>query len=93
MQKGLAFWLLIFILGFLSCGHPKKKDLNLALFKAVKKGDGEKVKALIKKGANVNARRWKEWTPLHCAAEYGRTEVAKVLISHGANVNAKDDWN
>ncbi|KAL6077461.1 glucan synthase [Balamuthia mandrillaris] len=31
-------------------------------------------------------------TPLHLAAEEGRTEVVKYLISKGANVNAADRW-
>ena len=31
-------------------------------------------------------------TPMHLAAENGRTETVKVLAEMGADVNAKDEW-
>lgn len=50
----------------------------------------EAAKALIERGANVNARDDGQ-TPLIRAAQRGHIEVAKVLLEHGADVNARDD--
>ncbi|MFC1762656.1 ankyrin repeat domain-containing protein [Planctomycetota bacterium] len=46
--------------------------------------------ALIKQGANVNAKDNDGRTPLHEAAMYGRFELAKLLVENGANVNSRD---
>ena len=48
------------------------------------------VKALIDAGADIEARDKNGWTPLHFAAEQGRTETAKFLIDAKANIEA---WN
>ena len=32
------------------------------------------------------------WTPLHYAAEYGRTETAKALLEGGANPNIHTEY-
>lgn len=49
------------------------------------------VKALIAGGADVNAKD--EWgnTPLHVAAEWGRSEIVKVLIAACADLNVKNN--
>jgi O-glycosyl hydrolase len=62
---------------------------------------GQRVKALIDAGANVNAKDAAGRTPLHYAAMMGQVDeldsraqialVAKTLIDNGANVNAKDN--
>ena len=39
---------------------------------------------------SINLADSKGRTPLHIAAEYGRTEYARQLIENGANVNLKD---
>ena len=64
-------------------------SLDEELFKAVKMGDAAKVKELLKKGANVNAKDRHSWTPLHYAAFGGYVEVVKLLLEHGADVNAR----
>ena len=49
------------------------------------------LKALIKAGANVNARREADGdTALRRAASLGRTEVVKILIEASADVNVQD---
>jgi tetratricopeptide (TPR) repeat protein len=48
------------------------------------------VRALIEKGANVNAKDWGGATALMLAAHYGYADVVRVLIEKGADLNMKD---
>jgi len=64
--------------------------LDKELFDAVKEGDIAKVKNLLIRGANVNAKDKDGRTPLHHAATIGHVEIARFLLERGANVNAKD---
>ena len=50
----------------------------------------EIAKALIDKGADVNAEDKKRQTVLMIATAKGNIEIAKILIDKGADVNAKD---
>ena len=52
-------------------------------------GHKEIVELLIGKGADVNAKDYARWTPLHGAALSGHKEIAELLIANGADVNAK----
>ena len=62
------------------------------LITASGKGDQKEVKALIDKGASVNARGQDGRTALMEAAYGGHTEVVKLLLEKGADVTAvKDD--
>ncbi|MCC6003798.1 MAG: ankyrin repeat domain-containing protein [Thermofilum sp.] len=65
-------------------------SLDKELLEAVIEGDAARVRELLRKGANANARDEGGWTPLHWAALYGLADVAKLLLEHGANVNAKN---
>lgn len=65
---------------------------NTPLIRAALYGDREKVEALLKTGADVNAKN-KEGTTALMAATWGETGrgnvgIAKALIVRGANVNA-----
>jgi len=62
------------------------------LHDAAMNGDIVKVRQLIEKGADVNAKDQFQETPLHDAASRGNTDVAKLLIEKGADVNAKDNY-
>lgn len=68
------------------------QDLNEELWAAARKGDAPAVKALLAKGADVNAKTRYGATALTYAADRGYLEVAKILLEHGAVVNAKDTF-
>jgi len=78
--------------------HPKKLPdsnvrgrLNSELLKAARSRDVEKVKKLIDKGADIEARNEDGWTPLIIASNYGYSEIVRVLIENGADANMKDE--
>ena len=62
----------------------------MELLEAVKRGDAERVRELLDRGADPNARDERGWTPLHYAAERGRADVARLLLDEGARVDAED---
>ncbi|HEX4947609.1 MAG TPA: ankyrin repeat domain-containing protein [Blastocatellia bacterium] len=68
------------------------QDANEELLEAARKSDVEKVKALLAKGANVNAKSPYGVTPLGFACSRGSVEVVKVLLDHGAEVNVTDTF-
>ena len=67
-------------------------DLGDDLLAATRKGDIAQVKALLDKGASVNAKTRYNQTPLFFACDRGNLEIAKLLIDRGADVNAKDNF-
>jgi ankyrin repeat protein len=72
-------------------GSPNQA-LNDRLYEAARKGDAAEVKALLDKGAEVDAKFRYGATALFKAAERGHTEVVKLLIERGADVNVKDTF-
>ena len=61
------------------------------LFDAVRSGDRERVKHILKSDPDsVRARDAGGATPLHHAAERGDREIANLLIDAGADINARD---
>lgn len=67
-------------------------DINEELLTAGRKGDAEAVKALLAKGADVNAKTRYGATALSYAADKGHLGVVRILLDHGANVNVKDTF-
>jgi outer membrane protein assembly factor BamB len=67
-------------------------DLKEDLFAAARKGDAEAVKALLGKGADVNAKSPYGVTALAFAADHGHLQVVEVLLRHKAEVNTKDNF-
>ena len=84
--------LLTLALAGLAAAQDAKQALNEQLYEAVRKGDAAEVKALLDKGADVNAKFRYGATALFKAAERGHTEVVKLLIERGADVTVKDTF-
>ena len=66
------------------------QDLNLELYNAAKQGDIATVKALLAKGADVNAKRNNGRTALMHAVRV-HAETGGMLLTEGADINAKDN--
>ncbi len=62
------------------------------LWSAARRGDAAAVKALLDRGADVNAKSAYGTTALFVAADRGHVEVVRVLLRHKADVNAKDTF-
>lgn len=69
-----------------------KQAINDQLYEAARKGDAAEVKALLDRGADVNARFRYGATALFKAAEKGNTEVVKLLLERGADATVKDTF-
>ncbi|MFC1842512.1 ankyrin repeat domain-containing protein [Candidatus Dependentiae bacterium] len=67
-----------------------QRVLNKRLLKACKSGNLEKIKELIKDGANINGMTQdfiENFTPLHIAVHKGNIKIVKYLVESGANIN------
>ena len=60
------------------------------LHKAALTGNAEKVKELLKKGADPNTQDKYGNTPLHMAASGGYVDVVRLLLKRGVDPNARD---
>ncbi|MBL8022188.1 MAG: ankyrin repeat domain-containing protein [Leptospirales bacterium] len=68
--------------------HLRRGETDLTHHAA--RGDLEKVRSLLEKGADPNERNRTDWTPLHRVAMYGSPEMVRLLRSFGANLEAED---
>ena len=75
-----------------AAAQDAKQALNEQLWEAARKGDPAEVKALLDKGADVNAKFRYGTTALFKAAERGHTEVVRLLIERGADVTVRDTF-
>ncbi|XP_078417637.1 ankyrin repeat domain-containing protein 45 isoform X1 [Cetorhinus maximus] len=57
-----------------------------ALFAASMLGHQQVITELVTRGADVNEKTSRGYTPLHCAAAWGKLESLKTLVDLGANV-------
>ena len=57
---------------------------------ASKGGNEALVLGLVKRGAEVNAKREDGYDALMLASDYGRTAVVTVLLNHGADSNTRN---
>ncbi len=54
-------------------------------------GHVDVVKVLLENGADIQAQRVYEGTPLHDAARKGFVHIAELLLSHAADINSKEE--
>ena len=81
--------LLVFALGALAvCAVYADRDSDL--LDSAKYGNANRVKSLIKQGANVNAKDENGWTALMWASMLGHFEIVKILVENGADINVRD---
>jgi ankyrin repeat protein len=84
----------VFIISILfvpGCRSVSRLGGEAVLLKAAGEGDLERVKKLLSRDVNVDARGALENTPLHCAAEGNHTAVVKLLLSKDAKVDAANE--
>ena len=74
---------------------PKQIIGSTPLQLAAIQGKIKAMKALIKAGADINARNARKLTALHMAVAEGRLEVARFLLDEGADRSswATQDWH
>jgi ankyrin repeat protein len=65
-------------------------DINLELANAVNANSDERVKLLLDRGADVNARDNQGYAPIHNAARNRYAHLVTMLVERGADVNARD---
>ena len=72
--------------------RPKRKQLNRALIDAAVMRDVDRVRELLSRGADVNARDAEHAeTPIILAAKFADASMIRLLLDAGAEVNARDD--
>ena len=64
-------------------------SLNKDFIQACRVGDLDKVKSLLKRGADIH--EFEDWA-LRSAARDGHLDVVKYLVEQGAHIHALDDW-
>ncbi len=87
--KSLCGW---WILALLSVSSLVAEDRDLRLVDAVKKGEQETLRVLLKEPVDVNITQVDGSTALHWAAHRNDLASAELLIGKGAKVNAANDY-
>jgi hypothetical protein len=88
MHRLIALLVVVFVLA----PAARAQNLNEDFLAAARKGDVAKLKELLDKGADVNAKTQYGATALAYACDKGHIEVVKLLLERGANVNVKDTF-
>ncbi|MBW1742326.1 MAG: ankyrin repeat domain-containing protein [Deltaproteobacteria bacterium] len=89
MKTGSRMTIVLVVILVLMSPFAHADDKNEKLLQAVKEGDTDKLKALIGKGADANAKDILGSPALIGAACAGHTEMVEALVSAGADVDAK----
>ncbi len=70
----------------------KAGDINRDLLRAAMTGDTDAERALLKAGADANAKDKKGFTPLMMAASDGHTDAVRALLEAGADARATSNF-
>lgn len=70
----------------------KETDIDQLLHRATQNGDVERVRLLLRQGANADHENEQGLTPLHWSALNGRTDLAEILLEHGADINQREGY-
>jgi ankyrin repeat protein len=92
LRRTATLALLLAFLQTLAWAQDPKQALNDQLWEAARTGDAAQVKALLDRGADVNAKFRYGTTALFKAAERGHAEVVRVLLERGADVSVRDTF-
>jgi ankyrin repeat protein len=68
------------------------QELIKELYKPFDRVDISKIQDLIERGADVNAKKNDEWTPLLLASSWSCIELAKFVLDAGADMEAKNKY-
>ncbi|HTM10726.1 MAG TPA: ankyrin repeat domain-containing protein [Verrucomicrobiae bacterium] len=84
--SGQSLGLIIIMLVILACNSRSDEELRRAAIK----GEPERVKEFLMRGANVRYRHG-GWTVLMFAAREGHVDIVRLLLDSGADPNATSD--
>src|SRR2546428_12736548 len=82
-------WLVAVLASAVSFGAA---GIDVSLIEAVKAGDGQTVRTLLKQRPNVNAAEPDGMTALHWAVRANDTETVQLLLRAGANPKAANRY-
>jgi hypothetical protein len=84
--------LLLLLAATPALAQDAKQQLNDQMYEAVRRGDAAAVRALLDKGADVNAKFRYGATALFKAAERGNADIVKLLLARGADATVRDTF-
>jgi len=73
-------------------GDREGQAKDQQFFRAVRKGDIDKVRSLVCGGVDASVRHWLGWTALHLAAVRGDHSMVTLLLQEGASLDAQDEF-
>jgi len=77
---------------FLAASLVADPNTSDRFYDAIRRGDSEVVRQLLRSGAAANAKDTRGATPLHYAAACGTPDIMRILIDAGADTNARTDF-
>ena len=91
LRRDRRYAVLTVLLALVSAGTAAFADSGVALIDAVRSGSIERIRAVLKSGADVNASQGDGARALHWAAHRNDLTAADLLIRAGAAVDAAND--
>lgn len=91
MRHGLGCVLLLAALPWMAAAQ-ETRSIDRELIAAAERGDAKAVAALIRRGADVNAKDEKQDSAFLVASARGRTEVVKLTLAAGADLKSTNRY-